>query len=253
MLKTFLVDGDKGGVGKTTVARAIADAYANAAANHLPACKVVCLDADHTNPDFCGTGGYVPDSRIHDTGLVNLDEPKNWLELVNALEDVIAAAKTEEVRVIISMPATAKRAFESSNEEVMQVLNMLNAVPVWVMGRTADSVTQLESRVETMPRQYEHGLVVTNLFFGTRDKFVLWDTSAARKELIGSEDWLEASLPELSDLVVTKIGRTPYHQAIESGTGTGGQKLGMGDIIGLRAFSSRAGAAMAVVEKIGGK
>lgn len=252
MLKTFLVDGDKGGVGKTTVARAIADAYANAEANGLPRCKIVCLDADHTNPDFCGPGGYAKDGKIHEVGLVNLDEPKNWLELVNALESEIATADQDEVRVIISMPATAKRAFESGSEEVIQVLNMLNAVPVWVMGRTADSVTQLESRVETMPRQYEHGLVITNLFFGTRDKFVLWDTSAAREELIGSGDWIETSLPELSDLVVTKVGRTPLHQAIESGAGAGGQKLGMGDIIGLRAFSARAGAAVAVVEKIGG-
>jgi len=252
MLKTIIVDGDKGGVGKTTVARAIADAYVNAAANGLPVCKVVCLDADHTNPDFCGAGGYEPDTKIHDTGLVNLDEPKNWLELVNALESIISAAEEEEVRIIISMPATAKRAFESGAGEVAQVLSMLNAVPVWVMGRTKDSVTQLQSRVDTMPRQFEHGLVVTNLFFGTRDKFVLWDGSDTKKELIGSDDWLETSLPELSDLVVTKIDRTPYHKAIESGTGAGGQKLGMGDIIGLRAFSSRAGAAVAIVEKIGG-
>ena len=99
MLKTFLVDGDKGGVGKTTVARVIADTFVNAAANGLPACKVVCLDADHTNPDFCGEGGYMPDTKIHDTGLVNLDEPKNWLELVNALEGVIAEAEEEEVRI----------------------------------------------------------------------------------------------------------------------------------------------------------
>jgi len=252
MLKTFLVDGDKGGVGKTTVARVIADTFVNAAANGLPACKVVCLDADHTNPDFCGEGGYMPDTKIHDTGLVNLDEPKNWLELVNALEGIIAEAEEEEVRIIISMPATAKRAFESGSGEVAQVLSMLNTIPVWVMGRTKDSVTQLQSRIDAMPRQFEHGLVVTNLFFGTRDNFVLWDGSATKKELIGSGEWLETSLPELSDLIVTKIDRTPYHKAIESGTGTGGQKLGMGDIIGLRAFGTRAAAAMSIVEKIGG-
>lgn len=251
MLKTIIVDGDKGGVGKTTVARAIADAYVNADEAGLPRCKIICLDADHTNPDFCGPGGYEQDDRIHTTGLINIDEPKAWLELVNALEGVIAAAEEEEVRIIISMPATAKRSF-AGNGEVAQVLSMLNVVPVWVMGRTADSVTQLQARIDAMPRQFEHGVVVTNLFFGTRDKFVVWDASTTKTDIIGSGEWLETSLPELSDMIVTKVGRTPYHRAIATGTGASGQKLGMGDLIGLRAFSTRAGAAMSVVEKIGG-
>lgn len=251
MLKTIIVDGDKGGVGKTTVARAIADAYVNAAETGLPACKIICLDADHTNPDFCGPGGYEQDGKIHNTGLINIDEPKAWLELVNALEGVIAAAEEEEIRIIISMPATAKRSF-AGDGEVAQVLSMLNVVPVWVMGRTADSVTQLQARIESMPRQFERGVVVTNLFFGPRDKFAVWDASATREGIIGSGEWLETSLPELSDMVVTKVGRTPYHKAITTGIGAGGQKLGMGDMIGLRAFSARAGAAMSIIEKIGG-
>lgn len=251
MLKTIIVDGDKGGVGKTTVARAIADAFVNADCNGLPACKIVCLDADHTNPDFCGPGGYVPDEKIWDTGLVNLDNPKDWLELVNALESVINAAENEEVRIIISMPATAKRSF-AGDGEVDQVLRMLNAVPVWVMGRTADSVTQLQSRIDTMPHQFQHGLVVTNLFFGPREKFVVWDNSATKTDIIGSGEWKETSLPELSDMVVTKVGRTPYHKAIATGAGAGGSRLGMGDVIGLRAFSARAGAAVSIVERVGG-
>lgn len=252
MIKTFVVDGDKGGVGKTTVARVIADAYVNAADNNLPTAKIICLDADHTNPDFCGSGGYAIDDKIFGSAMVNLDEPKNWLELVNTLESAIEVAKSgEEIRVIISMPATAKRAFESSAGEIEQVLNMLNAVPVWVLGRTADSVRQLQSRIDLMPRQFAHGIAVTNLFFGNRDKFVIWDGSPTKGDTVGTGEWLEASLPELSDLVVTKLGRTPYHTAVLSGFGSGG-KLGMGDIIGLRAFSSRAGAAMAAVEKIGG-
>ncbi len=251
MLKTFIVDGDKGGVGKTTVARAIVDAYINHEPNGLPKCKIICIDADHTNPDFCGAGGYEPDTKIHDTGLVNLDDPKNWLELVNALESVIACSETEEVRIIISMPATAKRAFESNAGEIAQVLDMLNVVPIWVIGRTADSVSQLQARVDMMPKQFEKGVIVTNLFFGTREKFGIFDNSATKKELIENGDWLETSLPELSDMVVAKLGSTPAHKAIATGTGAGGQKLGMGDIIGIRAFSARAGAAMSIVEKIG--
>lgn len=251
MLKTIIVDGDKGGVGKTTVARAIADAYVNAAGNNLPVCKVICIDADHTNPDFCGPGGYEQDLKIYSAGLVNLDDPKNWLELVNELEPVISLAETEEIRIIISMPATAKRSFDG-NGEVAQVLEMLNVVPVWVMGRTQDSVTQLQARIDAIPLRFQHGVVVTNLFFGTRDRFVIWDSSTTKKDIIESGDWLETSLPELSDLVVTKIGRTPLHKAIATGTGAGKQKLGMGDIIGLRAFSTRAGAAMSVIDKIGG-
>ena len=252
MLKTIFVDGDKGGVGKTMVARAIADAYIQRT-NGLPDCKLICLDADHTNPDFCGPGGFEPDSGVHETGLINLDESKSWLELVNSLEPFIEMAHQEEVRIIVSMPATAKRAFEKGSEEVAQIMSMLNAIPVWVIGRTEDSVTQLQKRYHAMPRQFEHGLAVINLFFGNRDRFVIWDRSETRKDLVGSGDWKEAGLPEMSDLVVAKLGRTPYHRAIATGIGSNGLKLGMGDIIGVRAFSSRAGTAVSVVEQFGGK
>ncbi len=57
----------------------------------------------------------------------------------------------------------------------------------------------------------------------------------------------------MSDLVVAKLGRTPYHRAIATGIGSNGIKLGMGDIIGVRAFSSRAGTAVSIVEQFGGE
>ena len=250
MIKTFLVDGDKGGVGKTTVARAITHAYVEHEANGLPESMIYCFDADHTNPDFCGPGGYEQDDKISASALVNLDHPKDWLELLNDLGSVLESSAEREVRIIISLPATAKRAFDNGSGEVDLVLQTLNVVPIWVMGRTPDSVIQLQSRLDSMP-SFEHGVAVQNLFFGDRDKFRLWDTSKTKEESVGTGRWLESSIPELSDLIVTKIGRTPWHAALANSTGERGQKLGMGDLIGLRAFAGRAAAALSVAEMVG--
>jgi len=252
MLKTFLVDGDKGGIGKTMVSRIIADAYIKREATGLPLAKIVCLDADHTNPDFAGAGGYAADTSIFATGLINLDDPDNWMEMMNTVEPYLEMAETEEVRIIVSLPATIQRAFVTGSEAVGQAMEMLNAVPVWVVGDTQDSVMQLQKRYELMPRRFEHGIVVLNQKFGDRDKFVHWNGSAIQKELVGSGDWIETTIPVLGAATARRLGRTPFHIAEITRQGMGGEKLGLGDFIAVKAFRNVATVDMSCVEKIGG-
>lgn len=136
MLKTFLIDGDKGGIGKTLVSRIVADAYVKHEATGLPDAKIICFDADITNPDFTGDGGYASDGEIFATKMINLDDPENWMEMMNAVEPYLEMAQTEEVRIIISLPATIQRAFVTGSEAVGQAMELLNAIPVWVVGNT---------------------------------------------------------------------------------------------------------------------
>ena len=252
MLKTFLVDGDKGGIGKTMVSRIITDAYVRHEATRLPAAKIICLDADRTNPDFAGAGGYGVDEYIFTTGLVNLDDPENWMEMMNMMEPYLEMSQTEAVRIIISLPATIQRAFTTGSEAIGQAMEMLNAVPVWVVGDTQDSVMQLEKRIELMPRSFQHGVVVLNQKFGARDKFVHWNGSQIQKDIIESGEWIETTIPVLGAATARRLGRTPLHVAEATRTGFNGEKLGLGDLIAVKSFRTVATVDVACVEKMGG-
>lgn len=251
MLKTFLVDGDKGGIGKTMVSRIIADAYVRQEALGLPKAKIICLDADHTNPDFAGSGGYKLDDHIFASGLVNLDSPEQWMEMLNTIEQYIELAQAEEVRIIISLPATIQRAFIGGSEEIGQAMEILNAVPVWVVGDTQDSVMQLEKRIELMPRRFQHGVVVLNQKFGSRDKFVHWNGSQLQKDIIESGEWIETTIPVLGAATARRLGRTPFHVAEATRTGFNNEKLGLGDHIAVKSFRTVATVDLSCVEKLG--
>ena len=251
MLKTFLVDGDKGGVGKTMVSRIITDLYVRHELVGIRKPRIICIDADHTNPDFAGEGGYKCDDYIFTSILVNLDDPESWFDLTNRLEGYLEMAQEEEVRIIINLPATIQRAFMAGGESVGQVMETFNCIPVWVLGDTSDSVTQLQKRYEAMGRHFEHGVAVANLKFGAKEKFLHWNDSSIRKEIIDTGEWREASIPVLSQAIARKLGRTPFHIAEEQRLGADGVRLGLGDLLGVRAFRNFAASMMLCIEKFG--
>ncbi len=251
MLKTFLVDGDKGGVGKTMVSRVITDLYVRHELLGIRKPKIICIDADHTNPDYAGDGGYKGDDCIFKSILVNLDEPDSWLDLTNRLELYLEMALEEEVRIIINLPATIQRAFMAGGESVAQVMETFNCIPVWVLGDTSDSVTQLEKRYEAMGRHFEHGVAVVNLKFGNRDKFSHWNDSGIRREIIDSGEWQEACIPVFSQAIARNLGRTPFHIAEDQRVGADGVRLGLGDLLGVRAFRNYAASMISCIEKLG--
>ncbi|HQT25168.1 MAG TPA: hypothetical protein PLK99_01040 [Burkholderiales bacterium] len=160
-------------------------------------------------------------------------------------------AQEEEVRIIINLPATIQRAFMAGGETVGQVMEMFNCIPIWVLGDTADSVTQLQKRYEVMGRKFEHGVAVVNLKFGLKEKFTHWNGSNIRKEIIDTEEWMESSIPVLSPAIARKLGRTPFHIAEENRIGADGAKLGLGDMVGVRAFRNSAASMMTCIEKLG--
>ena len=232
------------------VSRIITDTYIRHHAG-IPECKIICIDADHTNPDFAGEGGYKKDDHIFASRLANLDDPENWFGLANTLEPYLEMAETEEVRIIINLPATIQRAFVAGSEAVGHVMNVFNCIPIWVLGDTDDSVLQLQKRYELMGKHFEHGVAVVNLRFGTRDKFVHWNSSDTRNDLVESGDWLETSIPVFSPAIARKLGRTPLHVAEEFRVGADGARLGLGDLLGVRTFRNYACTALACVETLG--
>ena len=251
-IKTILVDGDKGGVGKSLVTRAIVDLYLNAQEARIGGKHYVLAvyDADRRNPDVCGRGGYTPDGCLVRTKLAALDSEAGWIDFGNKLEPVIETSRSDdaEVRVIVSMPAQIGRVFDGSVALVNTLLRDLNTVPVWVLARTRESVAALEERIKAYPRQYTRGVAVRNLFFGDREQFAIWGKSELRQRLVADGRWVDVILPEMNDFVFERIGRTPLHVAADTGTQTG--PLGWGEHMALTTWRHTAWDNLRAVETI---
>jgi hypothetical protein len=248
MLKTFIIDGDKGGVGKSMAARALVHHFLEQEESGRP--KIVVIDADCSNPDVCGTGGLEKGPGILHTSLVDLSTENGWIEFGTLVGKFSELGERIECRIIVNMPAQiGTRAFDGSIPIVNEVLREANAIPVWLMSRTQECLNALEYRLDNMGHRYQKGIAVKNLFFGHGDKFGLWNDSPLRQKLLVSGDWSEVELPELNDQLTVKIGRRPFHEVLS--TGIDGQSLPFGYRLALNSWLRKAGAAMAKVEDVG--
>jgi hypothetical protein len=242
MFKTILVDGDKGGVGKSLATRALVHFYLEQPADRRP--RLVVFDADHSNPDVCGREGLKAGDGILSTGLIDLATEAGWIDFAGRLEKI----RDLDCRVVVNMPAQIGSAFDGRIALVVDVLREAQTVPVWVLSRTRESITALEHRLHHLPSQYRTGLAVRNLFFGGADKFVLWDASPARKKLIDAGGWIETELPEINDQLLVMIGRRPFHEVARSGIDN--QPLPLGYRLALNTWLRRAVGALSKIETV---
>jgi len=59
MIKSYFVDGDKGGVGKSFISRCLVDSFINHEVSGMPKIdKLIVIDADPMNPDVVCDSGY---------------------------------------------------------------------------------------------------------------------------------------------------------------------------------------------------
>lgn len=248
MLKTFIIDGDKGGVGKSLAARALVHHYLAQPEADRP--RIVVYDADLSNPDVCGDGGLESGNGIMGTAMLDLSNENGWIDLGTRVATISAAAEKVDYRIIINMPAQiGTRAFDGSIHIVSEVLREANAIPVWLLSRTQESIRALDYRLCNMPARYEAGIVVKNLFFGSADKFALWQSDVLRQRLVDEGAWLEAELPEMNDQLAVMIGRRPFHNVLASGID--GKPLAYGYRLALQSWLKRACAALEQIETIG--
>lgn len=241
MFKTILVDGDKGGVGKSLATRALVQYYL-AQSDSRP--RLMVFDADHSNPDVCGKDGLKAGDGILGTGLIDLSTEAGWIDFAGRLEKV----HDLDCRVIVNMPAQIGGVFDGSVAIVGEVLREAHALPVWVLSRTQESITALEHRIHHLPTQYTTGLAVRNLFFGESDKFGLWEGSQLRKTLLRSNAWLETELPELNDQLLVMMGRRPFHEVARFGIDN--KPLPLGYRLALQTWLHRAITGLSKIEAV---
>jgi hypothetical protein len=252
MLQSYFVDGDKGGVGKSTVARYVADMLINAEKHGAKKIDhIYIIDADASNADVCGPGGY-RDEEIDGTQIHALHNPirsdKDWTTLTDTLAEKIDQHEGQEVRIVFSLPAAAGLIIVD-NPVIAEQMEFLNGTPVWVMGSDDSSVEAIERRAEALPDAYQKGFIVVNLKHGSRDAFRAWDTSKIRKKLVDKGGWQEIEFLTQQAPVMLDLGRTPPHRAVASREGADGKRLGVGTHIAVKHFCATMGRRLAVLEE----
>lgn len=252
MIKTYFVDGDKGGVGKSTVARAVVDMLILSKRFALPNIdKIIIVDADPMSDDVCGEGGFVNET-VGDTKISAVRFPisaiEHWKEIIDLLlENELVHADNENVRVVFSLPAGAGLVL-MENPFIFEMMRLLNGVPVWVLGSEDSSVKQLQMRIDAAPRQYLKGFSVRNLKHGTVQSFSHWNNSATKKTVL-DWGWQEIDFPVGMSSVMADLGRTPAHRAATTNMGVNGKKLGAGTMLVLNSYRDVTCTRLSVLER----
>jgi len=211
-MATFFVDGDKGGVGKSFMARALADYLITS--EHCK--KLVIIDCDPANPDVVGGEAYA-------SGVVNgieivaerkpIKDNDNWMNIIDfALREVTEFDSKADC--VFSLPAGAGLHINHETIEMQALLQP--ALTVWVMGNDKSSVSQLEERIEKSPSFYSRGIIALNLYHGQVEKgaFSAWYNSDIYPAL--AEKWPEVFLPRINPFGIEIIGNKPFHVMLDN-------------------------------------
>jgi hypothetical protein len=228
MINTYIIDGDKGGVGKSLFARALVD-YSIQRSD-----VVYVIDCDPTSPDVVSRSAYCVE-HVGSTAVLAINLPIKNDDSIYALADgvqkLLENHKPEEVgRVIVNLPAGVGT---SINEESAPALEAIGAVPIWVMSTDQSSVDQFEKRLD-LPLYSDGGIVVINLRHGKREMFHRYDESRVRS-LAHEKGWIEMEFPVLNNYVASKVGITPFHRLDKD-------VHGIGSVTGVTTFRGVVGA-----------
>lgn len=243
MIKTFIVDGDKGGVGKSTVARFVADSLLNSAKyGNEPFEALIVVDADPSNADVCGEGGFTNET-FEGTEILAVRHPireaNDWIELINHVEEIesnFIDRGISNIAMVFSLPAAAGLVIVES-PEIAKMMSHFNATQVWVLGNEESSIEALQRRYDAIPMLYENGIAVRNLKHGPIPAFEAWNNSELKNELFNLDNsWVELDFPVLQSAVSIDVGRAPVHQALKNRIGANGKRLGLGSTITLETF-----------------
>lgn len=190
----ILVDGDKGGVGKSVVAGSLVDWIFGKGRS------VAVVDGDARNADVGRLfDDLLPvkqaDLRVHD----------GWMDVTD-----FVYGQPADRTVVISMPAGIGGELKREADRFADMAKQL-ARPImllWVINRTPDSVILLREALDSIGGHLAHRVVFKNLFFGEPEKFRRWDGSETRKEFERSGGTV-LGFPELHERVMDKLFADP--------------------------------------------
>lgn len=208
--------GDKGGVGKSTIASAIAD-YLQSEGE-----PVAIIEADTQNPDV---------ARMFENVLpcvnIALDNETGWMEAMDFV------ARHQGHTIVISTPGGFGR---KSQDQIPHFSRFLESLEIpaemelwWTINRFMDSVILLQNAHTKYGAYFKRIRVVRNLVHadGRPEAFIFWNESTLKPQ-IEKAGALTINFPALHDRVTEKLYRPanfmPFSDAILAGTSALGNK-----------------------------
>jgi len=210
--------GDKGGVGKSMIASAIAD-YLQSEGEH-----VAIIEADTQNPDV---------ARMFENVLpcanIALDNDTGWMEAMDFV------ARHQGHTIVISTPGSFGR---NSHDHIPHFSRFIESLEIpaemelwWTINRFMDSVILLENAHAKYGKYFKRVRVVRNLVLAGQDgrpeDFIFWNESTLKPQ-IEKAGGLSINFPALHIRVTGKLFRPanymPFSDAILAGTSALGNK-----------------------------
>lgn len=214
-MTAFVIDGDKGGVGKSFIARAVADHLITRKSGG----KVVVIDCDASNQDVVCADGFGDSELVGGVEVQGVVSPvvdqEGWFKTIDTACAIATARGSDDIDFVFSLPAGAGLHIDDT---VLSMLTLIAPIKtVWAMGRDKSSVDQLGARLDRAPLFYEHGLIALNEYHGTiaRATFALWERSPIRAASVEAGLWSEFAVPHLNAFITQQIGSMPLHRAVE--------------------------------------
>ena len=182
----ILVGGDKGGVGKSMITRALIDWMIEAGFSP------VIVDADSRNADVMRAF-----KERADGFLIDLRLKEGWVEFGN-----LVGRTAPERPMVINTPAGIGQMMNAKGDLLKRYRRPV--VLIWPINREIDALWLLKQAIENFGQHLADVIVLKNLFFGEPKKFSLWERSEIRvtvEKLGGVLD----HFPDLIDLVTVEM------------------------------------------------
>jgi hypothetical protein len=194
MSTILLVSGDKGGVGKSCLARVLCDSLRHNG-------KVLAAyDADRRNPQlyrFYGQGSQDPTEGVEMLDFVGSGADK-------LIEDIMSE---KAPYCLVDLPAGSGARMEALERELKLVERVQKSghkvVVFHVLSRVIDSINALKLTIENFGEGPRY-VAVKNGFFGPENSFVRWQSSKTREKFLAIGG-TEVFLSDLNDLVFDQI------------------------------------------------
>ena len=212
--RLVFIYGDKGGVGKSAVARLLLDIY------RYESIGCLAIDSDTSNADL-----YRCYKRVGDKGIKIVDEQADAVERVDftvrgEADYLIDSLGDYKDLLLVDLPARSRDAFTSWIRE-LDLLSVASesgyrVTIVHVLGKTRNSVSALKDVVELCGQEADY-VVVKNLLFGEPHTFSRYDASQTRKKVVEQLGGIELNLQEMfwTSWDAIEDNDLPFRMAVE--------------------------------------
>jgi energy-coupling factor transporter ATP-binding protein EcfA2 len=201
--RLVLVTGDKGGTGKSVVARILLDVYRHRSTNCL------AYECDQSNPQL---------HRHYDKVIPGVKTLKlNQRGGADALQNDLKQFNPQVS--LVDMPAGAAEYFENIAKDIFLFENAqrlgYRITMVSVLSRVKESLSQLQRLVDFCGDRVDY-VIIKNLYWGEEHKFTRYNNSQIR-QTVTEKGAVELMLPELFDDIFDLIDSNDltFREALE--------------------------------------